>query len=444
MIFVNNLSLKSGDGDCRDRKTLLLDRQSLDKVPVVNVANLLTLRYDPDEDNNPPIRKISYQEVLNLRKSSDQTPSSGEIETVLKKEIREKINDLGARRVSLAVSAGIDSNLIFCLIKKEFPDIELDCLTVSFDTAGDTSSEVLTAKKIAESQSASFHEIRVANPLRDLPLQISIIKEPRWNIYQYYFIQKASTISNVLFTGDGGDELFGGYTFRYKRFIENLKSNHSWIDRVRLYLLCHERDWVSDQENIFGANIKFSWSPIYRILKRYFDNDLEPLDQVLLADYHGKLMYDFVPTNQRYFAHFSINGVAPLLSDDVITLSEKIPPKIKYDYQTNVGKIQLREILKRNVTPELFHLIEDRKMGFSIELTKFWSKYGKETVTSHLDKARIFEEKIISREWYLKSLRRIDEDNSKVRDISKMLQLLSLEIWYKLFVTYEISPKFSL
>jgi asparagine synthase (glutamine-hydrolysing) len=41
-------------------------------------------------------------------------------------------------------------------------------------------------------------------------------------------------------------------------------------------------------------------------------------------------------------------------------------------------------------------------------------------------------------------MNRIDEDKFDVRDISKMLQLLSLEIWYKLFVTSEISPKFCL
>jgi len=411
---------------------------------VVNVANLLTLRYDPEVGNNGTIRNISYKEVLNLRQSSDYVPSSAEVEAVLRKKIRNQIHEFGAKRISLAISAGIDSNLIFCLIRKEFPEIELDCLTVTFDSEDDISSEVLTARKIVESQNAAFHEIYVGNPLKDLPLFLSIIKEPRWNIYQYYFIEKANTISKVLFTGDGGDELFGGYTFRYRKFIENLKSDHSWVDRVRLYLLCHERDWVQDQESMFGSSVKFTWSSIYEALKEYFDNDLDPLEQVLLADYHGKLMYDFVPTNQKYFTHFGINGVAPLLSEDVIALSEKIPARVKYDYQANIGKIPLREILKRNVSPEISRLIEDKKMGFSIDLTKFWIKYGKEIVTSNLDRARIFEDNIINRDWYFNSMRRIDEDKFNVRDISKMLQLLSLEIWYRLFVTCEITPKFCL
>jgi asparagine synthase (glutamine-hydrolysing) len=408
---------------------------------VVNVANLLTLRYDPDTGHHKTIRSISSQEILNYRRASNPVPSSKEIEALLRTKIKEKIEELGPQSVSAAISAGIDSNVVLCLVKKEFPSMDLDCLTVSFDNEDDSKSEIRAAKKIAQSYNADFQEIYVYNPLKELPLLISIVKEPRWNIYQYYFIEKASRISKVLFTGDGGDELFGGYTFRYKKFIENLPSVDSWLDRVRLYLLCHERDWVTDQESMFGANTKFAWTDIYQILKEYFDNALEPLEQVLLADYHGKLMYDFIPANQRYFDYFDINGVAPLLSDDIINLSEKIPAGMKYDYKNNMGKIQLREIIRRLGSPELTHLVEDEKMGFSVDLSKLWINEGKEVVTSNLDRARIFEDKIINRDWYINALRRIGEDQYDVRDISKMLQLLSLEIWYKLFVTSEITAK---
>jgi asparagine synthase (glutamine-hydrolysing) len=408
---------------------------------VVNVANLLTLRYDPDAGHHKTIRSISSQEILKYRQASSPVPSSKEIEALLRTKIREKIEELGPQRLSTAISAGIDSNVVLCLVKKEFPNMALDCLTVSFDNEDDSKSEIRAAKGIAQSYNADFHEIYVYNPLKDLPLLISIVKEPRWNIYQYYFIEKASRISKVLFTGDGGDELFGGYTFRYKKFIENMSAVDSWLDRVRLYLLCHERDWVTDQESMFGANTKFAWTDIYQILKEYFDNALEPLEQVLLADYHGKLMYDFIPANQRYFDHFDINGIAPLLSDDIITLSEKVPAGLKYDYKTNMGKIQLREIIRRVGSPELTRLVEDKKMGFSVDLSKLWINHGKEVVTSNLDRARIFEDKIINREWYIKALHRIAEDQYHVRDISKMLQLLSLEIWYKLFVTSEITAK---
>jgi asparagine synthase (glutamine-hydrolysing) len=413
-----------------------------------NIVNLLTLRYDPNITNSNVIRDIRHEEIINHRQSSEPIiPSFIEIQNAIRKTIKRKIEELQPNRITVAISAGVDSNVILSLIRKEFPNIEIDCLTVSFDDDNDddynSSSEVKCAKKIAEGQNAKFHTIYLDNPLKDLPMLISIVKEPRWNIYQYYFIEKARALSSILFTGDGGDELFGGYTFRYRRFMQNLNQDCSWIDKVRLYLLCHERDWVPDQDHMFGEKIKFSWSPIYMILKKYFDNNLDPLEQVFLADYHGKLMYDFIPTNEKYFKHFRLYGVAPLLSKDIIDLSTKIPFDLKYDLASNSGKIQLRQIIKNSMSSSMSNFIENKKMGFSIDLIKFWLKHAKEIVTSNLDKGRIFEDKIVNRNWYNKSLIRINE-NQDPRYISKMLQLLSLEIWYKLFITSEASPKSSL
>ncbi|MGA9171292.1 MAG: asparagine synthase C-terminal domain-containing protein [Nitrososphaeraceae archaeon] len=404
---------------------------------MVNISNLLTLRYDPTSVSTNEIRNITYKEISNWRQHANGIPSDKDIENAIRRLIRTRIEEYQASRITVALSSGIDSNVILSLIRKEFPTINIECLTVSFD---DGSIESIDAKEIAESHNAGFHEIHVENPLRDLPLLLSIIKEPRWNVYQYYFIEKARSISNTLFTGDGGDELFAGYIFRYKKFLENVKSNYSWQDGVQTYLQCHERDWVPDQEDMFGAKIEFTWSSIYLLLKKYFDNDLDPLEQVLLADYHGKLMYDFIPTNEKYFRHFNINGIAPLLSNEIIDLSIKIPVSLKYDFASNMGKIQLREIIKRNISS---YSAENKKMGFGMDLVKFWFRIGKEIVTSNLEKGRIFEDKIINREWYIKSLTRISQ-NKDPRYISKMLQLLSLEIWYKLFITYEMSSTSSL
>ena len=84
--------------------------------------------------------------------------------------------------------------------------------------------------------------------------------------------------------------------------------------------------------------------------------------------------------------------------------------------------------------------ISKNKMGFSLDLKNLWTRWGKEIVTSTLDRGQIFESKIISRDFYIRSLKRI-EDTFDVRYISKLLQLLSLEIWYKMFVTLEINSK---
>src|SRR5262249_36520777 len=157
---------------------------------------------------------------------------------------------------------------------------------------------------------------------------------------------------------------------------------------------CHERDWVPDQEKMFTKEMKFSWPSIYKIFEKYFDNTLEPLDQLLCADYNGKLVHDFVPTNERYFKHFDIKGKAPLLEDDVIKISLKIPPELKYDLRNNVGKIPLRSILKRTSSHKF---IENEKIGFGMNLTELWAKEGREIIMSNLEKGQIFEQKLIDR-----------------------------------------------
>jgi asparagine synthase (glutamine-hydrolysing) len=393
---------------------------------------MLTLRYDPTIEIKSPIPQIDISQIKNR---SNTYPSSEDIERELRAIIRESISHINPKRISLALSTGIDSNLMLSLIRDEYPKLEIKCISVSFDEP----SEANYAKEIAESKDTNFLNVIIDNPLKDLPVLISIIKEPRWNLYQYYFIEKSKQFSNVLFTGDGGDELFGGYTFRYNKFLKLLNHDHDWKQRVRLYLDCHERDWVPDQEEIFGENIRFDWSSIYSLLRKYFDNQLDPLEQVFLADYHGKLIYDFVPTNDKFFNHFGVTGLSPILDNKIIDISFKIPPSAKFNSKTNMGKIPLRKILSKLNGSN----ISDTKIGFGMDLKKLWSRNAKEIVTTTLSGASIFRDKVISQDFYERTLKKIEEIQD-LRYISKMLQLLSLEIWYKMFITFEWSSKRSL
>jgi asparagine synthase (glutamine-hydrolysing) len=400
---------------------------------MIDIRNMLTLRYDPTIEIKSPIPKIDINQIKNRR--SDTYPSPKDIESELRSIIKNNISRLDPKRISLALSTGVDSNLILSLIRKEYPKLNIKCISVSFDET----SEATYAKKIAESNDTDFYNVTIDNPLKDLPFLISIIKDPRWNLYQYYFIEKSKHFSNVLFTGDGGDELFGGYTFRYNKFLKLFKQGDDWKRRVSHYFDCHERDWVPDQEKIFGENIRFDWSSIYSLLKAYFDNELDPLDQVFLADYNGKLIYDFVPTNDKFFNYFGVTGLSPILDNKIIDMSFKIPPSVKFNRETVMGKIPLREILSDLETKN----ISDTKIGFGMDLKKLWSNSAKEIVISMLSNASVFRDKIISREFFESSIKKIEETND-IRYISKMLQLLSLEIWYKMFITFEVSSKYSL
>ena len=400
---------------------------------MIDIRNTLTLRYDPTIEVGSSVPKLVSDQVKVKRNGT--YPSSKDIEKELRNIISTAISKHNPKTISLALSTGVDSNLMLALLRDEYPSLNIKCISVSFDEA----SEATYAKKIAESKDTDFYNVTVDNPLKDLPFLISIVKEPRWNLYQYYFIEKSKKYSDILFTGDGGDELFGGYTFRYTKFLKLFNEDDDWKQRTIHYLECHERDWVPDQEKIFGENIKFDWSSIYSLLRTYFDNDLDPLDQVFLADYNGKLIYDFVPTNYKLFNYLGVTGISPILDNKIIGMSLRIPPLVKFNKESNMGKIPLREILSGLDSKN----VSDTKIGFGMDLKKLWTSSAKEIVISTLSNASVFRDKIISSDFYDRSIRRIEETGD-LRYISEMLQLLSLEIWYKMFITFELSPKSSL
>jgi asparagine synthase (glutamine-hydrolysing) len=398
----------------------------------LNICNMMTLRYDPSQQIEKPVKDLSYESMKNR---TVDCPSFKDVERELRRRIRKHISKSNSSKISIALSSGVDSNLILLLLRDEFPSIDINCITVSFDEF----TEAKASKKIAENKSASFHEVVVDDPLRDLPALINIVKEPRWNIYNYYFLKKAKDLSNIIFTGDGGDELFGGYSFRYKKYLDNYDYKSDWKYKVRLYLECHDRDWVPDQNDMFDTTLQFDWDKIYLLFKRYFDNDLAPLDQVFMADYYGKLMYDFVPAQNKFLEHFKLIGFAPLLESSIIDMAFKMSPSLKYNYAKNIGKIPLRKIISLHGDD----CISQTKLGFSLDLKNLWTRSAKEIVISNLDKGRIFEDRIIQKEFYQRALKRIEE-TCDIRYISKLLHLLSLEVWYKMFITSEIRSKESI
>ncbi|NOS62357.1 MAG: asparagine synthase [Nitrosarchaeum sp.] len=396
--------------------------KSSSKLDSNSIKNILTLRYNPTK--NSLIPKKTWKDFV-------EKPVSNPIDFVedsIKSNIVYSIKNSKAK-VAVALSSGVDSTLVLALLKKTYPTIPISTISVKFAESIDESKY---AAKIAHKFDADHHVLYIENYLAELPAAISIIKQPFWDLHWYYIVKKAKTISKFLISGDGGDELFGGYTFRYEKFLSLTTKNSSPLAKVKAYLQCHERDWVPDQQELFGKRALFSWKEIHNRLLPYFDNQLHPLSQVFLADFNGKLLYNWIPLNTAFHKHFGVKPVTPILSKNVISFATNVPIHLKYDQKRNIGKLILRQILQKY---SLEKMLIKKKQGFSVNTINLWKLHGYDLCDYYLSDARIIQDKWINKDWFQKHFRKNDLD---IRYVNKFLGILALEVWYRLFVTKEM------
>ena len=394
-----------------------------------------------------PTQLESIKQILTLRYSTNLETSSQKLvpedfetkqiinpENVIEQSIRKSISaelDSNSKKIGISLSSGIDSTLVLALLRKEFPSTDIESISVKFSESTD---ETDISKKISEKFQTNHHILEIDNFLEELPKAISIVKQPFWDLHWYYLVKKMKNLTNVFLSGDGGDELFGGYTFRYKKFLELTTENSTTHQKILAYLDCHERDWVPDQELIFGNECKFNWEEIYQILEPYFNNSLPNLTQVFLADYNGKLLHNMQPLYSSIHEHFDIQNITPIQNKQLLQFSCEIPNNQKYDYNSNSGKIILVNLLQKF---NMKSFVSPKKQGFSVNTINLWNSYGKGIFLHFFDKSRLVEDKVINFDWIDKH---ISKNNLDVSYVNKFLGILALEIWYRIFITNEVNP----
>ncbi len=395
------------------------NNSSINALTSSQIFNILTLRYDASQSSSAP--KLQWSDFLPVVKQ----PSLELIESLLKKSV-DKILPPNTKKISIALSGGVDSTLVLSILKKYFPEIQINAFLVQFPNSVD---ETEKAQKIADHFDVDFNKIFLENYLHELPKAISIVKSPFWDLHWYYVSKKAQKASSWIASGDGGDELFGGYTFRYEKYLRQITSNTSPVDKVKNYLMCHNRDFVPDQDKLFGKKLNFTWNKIHSLLLPYFENSLSSLDQVFLADYNGKLLHNFSPNNKKITDHFNMEPLTPILDTELISYASHMPYSYKYDLNSNIGKLPLRDLLNKLNSSSL---VSNQKLGFSINTINLWNSYGYNLCKDFLLDAEISKEGWINPDWIDLHLRK---ELTDIKYANKFLGLLALEIWYRLFVT---------
>ena len=101
------------------------------------------------------------------------------------------------KKISIALSGGVDSTLVLSLIRKVNPDIDIKAISIKFANSVD---ETIDAAKIATKFNVEHHIVHLENYLSELPKAISMIKMPFWDLHWYYVVKKITrSIKNFNF-----------------------------------------------------------------------------------------------------------------------------------------------------------------------------------------------------------------------------------------------------
>ncbi len=370
---------------------------------------------------------------------------------------RQLVSDVS---VASYLSGGIDSGAITAAASRELP--HLRTFTVGFDLYSASGLELqMDERRPAEHMSYLFGTehyemvLKAGDMVRCLPHMAWHMEEPRvgQSYPNYYAAQLVSRFDKVVLAGTGGDELFGGYPWRYYRAVVNTDFEH-YIDKY--YEHWHRlipnkaiqkifapvwRDvghvWTRDIfRDVFGQRVEELSGPedyinhsLYFEAKTFLHGLLVVEDKLSMA--HG--LESRVPFLDNDLVDFAMSvpvGLKLGNLGEVVRLNENEPgPKTeRYFQKARDGKLLLREVLGRYVPPEI---TEREKQGFSAPDASWFRGESIEYVRKKLfdDKARIYQ--------YLdgKAVQGLVAEHLEGRSNRRLLiwSLLSVEKWLETF-----------
>ena len=315
-----------------------------------------------------------------------------ELDRLLQQAVtRQLISDVD---VGTYLSGGMDSGTVTAIAATQIP--YLRSFTCGFDLSSASGIELNFDERVkAEMMSAQFKTehyemvLKAGDMERVMPKLAWHIEEPRLgqSYPNYYAAQLASKFVKVVLSGGGGDELFGGYPWRYYRAVVNSDFN-DYINKYYNYWqrlipngkiekvfdpIWSEVDHVNTQE-IFRGVFKQHMNDLTRS-EDYINHSLYFEIKTFL---HGLLVIE----DKLSMAH-SLETRVPFLDNDLVDFAMSMPVDMKlanlnevvhidenepghktqkYFQRTKDGKIALREVMARYIPKEI---TDSEKQGFS-------------------------------------------------------------------------------
>jgi len=335
-------------------------------------------------------------------------------------EKRVKIADVP---VGVLLSGGIDSSLLVGLLS-EAGQKGLKTFSVGFEDAPEEKgNEFEYSDAVAQMFETEHHQLMVPNNqvLPRLPEAFANMAEPMFGqdaVAFYLLSEVVSKEVKVVQSGQGADEVFGGY-FWYPRM------HHSITPGIKRFSDEYfDRDHAEYLETV---NSRFFTDDVTSELMQDLLDEVEAdeyLDRVLAVDVTTLIVDDPVKRVDNMTMAWGLEARVPFLDTQLIELAASMPPEMKLP---NGGKHVLKE-LSRGFLPD--SVVNRSKAYFPMPALKYvrgeFLEFMKEILLSDGAKQRG-----LYNAAYVEKLLNKPEDYLTRLQGSKLWHLAALELWWQ-------------
>ena len=319
------------------------------------------------------------------------TEAADELERLLKESIAEQM--VADVPVGAFLSAGIDSSTVVALMQS-LNSGKVKSFTIGMEDKD--YNEAVYAKEIARHLGTEHTELYIteADAKAVVPKLAGMFGEPFADSSQIptYLVSKLTREHvTVSLSGDGGDELFCGYTSyaSVERIWNKMKGVPYFIRkpcselvihsplkkkpiyRIKgkllgakgpsdLYICSYETDPLTKKISLTDRELSYKYSEYDPKFLKEVNHNIMLMDLLM---YHPD---DILVKVDRTAMAVSLETRVPMLDKDVVEFAWSLP--IEYEKEGGIGKKVLREVLYRYVPKEM---MERPKKGFSIPIEKW-------------------------------------------------------------------------
>ena len=397
---------------------------------------------DLDLKKNKEIFYWSTIEEANIAKREAFSGSYLSAVDTLESKLLDAVNSQMHADVPLGafLSGGVDSSTIVALMQKKSSK-KVKTFSIGFED--NRFNEAVHAKSVANYLGTDHHDMYVTSKdaLNVLPLLPDIFDEPFADSSQIpmYLVSKiAKSKVTVCLSGDGGDELFGGYN-RYlvaSKFWSKLSKIPRPAKGALAYLIKAIKpdvwDKISDllyknrysnlgfklhkgADSLYSENIDDLYFNLISTVKNptewLIDSEEHPspnynfnlkisgIERMMIKDLTGYLPTDILTKVDRTTMATSLEARTPFLDKEIVQFALSLP--LEYKIRAGIGKSVLRDVLYKYVPRDM---IERPKMGFGVPLAEWMRGELRVWCESLLNEKKLkedgyFNHKVIREKW---------------------------------------------